>query len=515
MHALPELCSVPVSAPSNLFPVGYGGGTAPRFGLGLPAACPGTTGFRAGHELRRATYGRRGADWSSQRREVVPHEPHDWLHCAWAVANLRFVRVLQEPSTAAGLPPRRWQLCPRRRIQREGSASVCGVKVVPSWCSMMSLASSTRRASRRRLLWISAALPTALLPHCPRRDRARYERKLITEAESALRQADVLLLVQDIAKRFTQSDRDLIRRVADTAASRKAHFFLALNKADLLTGAHNWRGLSGRAERDRRAKCRELLMAKQDAVADAFEAAAMEAGLLPPDGLARADPPPLHCTSAWHGDGVLRLRSALASVAVPGEWRYPSGIHSDRTNLARVTEAIREALFRNLHQEVPYQAQQVNRGWRVTRKRELVIHQDILVPRRAHVNMLLGRRAATLSAISRAACRALEGIFQRRVHLYLHVAMTKRADGSGVGLEEGVEGVAMAQRGAVDAVGLHRQPLVQDAARQRVQDAVAGLGGLLGEAVPRSPPVADLSAARSAHEAQFLAPDAVWRPPAE
>lgn len=93
------------------------------------------------------------------------------------------------------------------------------------------------------------------------------------------------------------------------------------------------------------------------------------------------------------------------------------------TNIERVEEIIREKIFNNLHQEVPYHVYQANREWRLNHHGELVIHQDLIVNRKAYLHMLIGRGSKTLRVIREAAIRDLENLFGCKVHLFLHATV--------------------------------------------------------------------------------------------
>jgi len=213
------------------------------------------------------------------------------------------------------------------------------------------------------------------------------------------------------------------------------------------------------------------LEAKLELLADEFEAAAYDAGLVgaggfdaaSEDALPRADAAsvadgedtavadaapsasaslyrmaaPMWPTAAVSGEGVDALRTALLQVAVPREWEYARAMETDRSALERVTDAIREQLFHHLHQEVPYKVRQVNRSWRTAPNGDVVIDQDLIVPSKRVAAMLLARTAGPLRAINAGAVADAERIIGRPVRLFLHVSVK---EGSALPTAEGGSG---------------------------------------------------------------------------
>ncbi|GAX15924.1 GTPase [Fistulifera solaris] len=114
------------------------------------------------------------------------------------------------------------------------------------------------------------------------------------------------------------------------------------------------------------------------------------------------------------------------------EWELDS---SEQTNLSpeeRVTEIVREQLYRALHQELPYQLRQKNRFWYIDTDpntglpRRIQIWQDILVMTASHRDIVRGHQGRTLEHIRRRATKELQKLFQCTVvDLQLHVKLPK------------------------------------------------------------------------------------------
>ena len=182
---------------------------------------------------------------------------------------------------------------------------------------------------------------------------------------------------------------------------------LVLNKADLLSD-------------------REHRQHKFEQWVDTFEHIAYSEEAVDEGGLESLPVPRVHVTSAKLGRGVPELRDALTKLALPRPWDFSATVKTDRSDMERVSEIVREHIFKNLHQAVPFEIVQDTRSWNQLPNGDLVIHQDLLVPTRGVVAMLTGRGGSTVKAITRAAIRDLQLAFRRKVHLYLHISLKSR-----------------------------------------------------------------------------------------
>jgi small GTP-binding protein len=254
----------------------------------------------------------------------------------------------------------------------------------------------------------------------------RYDKDLVTAATDAVPEADAILFVVDIARRFDDGMRESVATLASLAA--KSHgaggggLVAVANKCDLVRGRRldpDQRRLSaylgpprhifGEREQEREAAAlaeqrrrrddpfhRDLLSLKLDLLFRALEESCARAGLLGEGSRTFADAvraagrqksggggeegddaaagrgaplvyahlPPLIPVSACFGQGVDDLRSRLLAAAVPRPWAFGADMVTDVPLTERVAEAIREQLFAVLHREVPYQIRQETRSWR-------------------------------------------------------------------------------------------------------------------------------------------------------
>jgi GTP-binding protein Era len=125
--------------------------------------------------------------------------------------------------------------------------------------------------------------------------------------------------------------------------------------------------------------------------------------------------------SALTGDGVEDLGAYLAAHLPPGPWLYPGDQLSDLPLRLLAAELVREQVFRQLHQELPYASAVETESWEEFKDGSVKIGAVIFVQREGQRPILLGKGGQRIKAIGAAARRELEGLLDRRVHLMLHV----------------------------------------------------------------------------------------------
>src|SRR6201994_2257327 len=85
--------------------------------------------------------------------------------------------------------------------------------------------------------------------------------------------------------------------------------------------------------------------------------------------------------SALSGDGVDDLRATLAAMVPPGPFHYPEDQMSDAPMRHLAAEITREKIFRQLHQELPYQSTVETDSWTERKDKSVRIEQTIFVER--------------------------------------------------------------------------------------------------------------------------------------
>jgi GTP-binding protein Era len=125
--------------------------------------------------------------------------------------------------------------------------------------------------------------------------------------------------------------------------------------------------------------------------------------------------------SALSGDGVDDLRHALAEMVPPGPFHYPEDQMSDAPMRHLAAEITREKIFRQLHQELPYQSTVETDSWTERQDKSIRIEQTIFVERESQRKIVLGKGGATIKSIGAESRKEIAEIAGVPVHLFLFV----------------------------------------------------------------------------------------------
>jgi len=251
----------------------------------------------------------------------------------------------------------------------------------------LSIVSPKVQTTRMRVLGVAVRDSTQLVfidtpgIFAPRR---RLDRAMVHAAWRGAEDADVVLLLADATRRID----DDTRRIIDGLKRSERKAMLALNKIDLVA--------------------REKLLP----LAQAFDAEGIFTDLF--------------MISAETGDGVEDLARTLAGRMPEGAWHYPADQLSDLPLRLLAAETTREHLFRQLHDELPYELAVEPESWEDFKDGSVRVAQVIYVQRENQKPIVLGRGGQRIKAVRSAAQRELEALLDRKVHLFLHVKV--RAD---------------------------------------------------------------------------------------
>jgi len=237
-------------------------------------------------------------------------------------------------------------------------------------------------------------------------DRSRGEQNALRrymrdQTLSAAGEADVALLLIDVAEvEQTSPERlgDAGRSVIDEIlAAVKAPVVLALNKVD------------------RVAKPALLPMLEAWSARGAFDE------LIP--------------ISALTGDGVDRLEAAIASRLPEGPALFPEDMVTDRAERFLAGELVREQLFRQLGEELPYAtAVVIDQFSERPEKGDVVIAATIFVERESQKGIVVGKGGQRIKAIGEAGRGAITQLLGCPVHLLLHVKVAPNWSKGGDGI---------------------------------------------------------------------------------
>ena len=242
--------------------------------------------------------------------------------------------------------------------------------------------SAKAQTTRARLLGIAIADQTQMILadtpgiFAPKR---RLDRAMVAAAWEGASEADAILLVVDAVK----LRRHELTPIVEALNGRKERKLLALNKVDAS------------------AKEPLLKLAEELVAAAGFDE--------------------VFFISALTGDGVPELKARLADLMPAGEWHYPEDQVSDASERLLAAEITREQLYRQLHEELPYDAAVRPESYTVRKDGSVEIRQQIVIARESQKPIVLGKRGARIKAIGEAARIELTALLGVKVHLFLHV----------------------------------------------------------------------------------------------
>ena len=209
--------------------------------------------------------------------------------------------------------------------------------------------------------------------------KRRLDRAMVAAAWEGAQEADAILLVVDARKKR----RDDIEPILESLKHRPERKILVLNKVDACAKE-------------------PLLIAAQELT-----------GVVPFDEV--------FFVSALSGDGVPELKERLAAMMPEGPWHYPEDQVSDASERLLACEITREQLYRQLHDELPYDSAVRPESYTQRKDGSVEIHQQIVVARDSQKGIVLGSKGAQIKKIGEAARKELTDLLGQKVHLFLHV----------------------------------------------------------------------------------------------
>jgi GTPase len=230
--------------------------------------------------------------------------------------------------------------------------------------------------------------------------KRRLDRAMVSAAWDGAHEADAILLVVDARKK----KRDYLEPILETLKGRPERKLLVLNKVDSTP--------------------KEPLLVMAEALTQ------------------EAEFDEVFFVSALTGDGVPELKQRLAALMPEGTWHYPEDQVSDASERLMAAEITREQLYRQLHDELPYDSTVRPEKYLTRKDGSIEIHQQIVIARETQRPIVLGKGGAKIKAIGEAARKELAQLLDAKVHLFLHVKVDERwADAREIYEEIGLEWV--------------------------------------------------------------------------
>ena len=132
--------------------------------------------------------------------------------------------------------------------------------------------------------------------------------------------------------------------------------------------------------------------------------------------------------SALTGDGVPKMKDELAGMMPEAAWIYPEDQVSDASERLLAAEITREQLYRQLHEELPYDSAVRPESYTQRADGSVEIRQQIVIGKASQKPIVLGKGGSRIKAIGEAARTELAEILGQKVHLFLHVKVSENWD---------------------------------------------------------------------------------------
>ncbi len=209
--------------------------------------------------------------------------------------------------------------------------------------------------------------------------KRRLERAMVKAAWSALRDADIIGVIVDVtSKDFTET-----QTILEQLNKKGKEPVLFLNKIDLV-------------------KPNDLLeiaalLTKNRKIAKTF------------------------MISALRGAGVQDFVDYCIQTLPRSPWLYPADQVTDLSQRLLAAEMTREKVFLYLQQELPYAITVETDKWQELDDGSVKIYQTIYVQRESQKPIVLGKGGHQIKLIGEKSRKELSQLFDRKVHLFLHV----------------------------------------------------------------------------------------------
>jgi GTPase len=210
-------------------------------------------------------------------------------------------------------------------------------------------------------------------------------KEMIKHAESALADADIILVMTDAARK-TELPQEVSMRVLQMCRTKPV--FLVINKVD-------------------KANKVELLP-----IIQVFAQERQFKEIIPISALKR--------------DNLEAILKTIIHYLPEHEAFYPKDIVSEYPERFFVAEFIREKLFEKFREEIPYSTAVEIREFKEREKGKTLINADIIVERDSQKGIVIGKKGEALKEIGTEARREIENFLQHEVFLELHVKVREK-----------------------------------------------------------------------------------------
>jgi GTP-binding protein Era len=135
----------------------------------------------------------------------------------------------------------------------------------------------------------------------------------------------------------------------------------------------------------------------------------------------------VHMASALTGAGIKDFQQYLLSKAKPEPWIYSKDATTDQSPIELCHELVREKIFKHTNMEIPYLVVIDTIGWTELLDGSLRIDQNIIVLKKSHLKILIGKGGKTIQSIKEEAAFDMQMALGRPVILTFEMKVSKYA----------------------------------------------------------------------------------------
>jgi len=210
-------------------------------------------------------------------------------------------------------------------------------------------------------------------------------KEMVKHAESALADADIILVMNDISRK-TELPQEVSMRILPLYKAKPV--FLVINKVDKVNKE-------------------ELLP-----IIQTFAQEGQFKEIIPISALKR--------------DNLNAILKTIIKYLPEHKAFYPTDIVSEYPERFFVAEFIREKLFEKFREEIPYSTAVEIREFKERETGKTLINADILVERDSQKGIVIGKKGEALKEIGTEARREIENFLQHEIFLELHVKVREK-----------------------------------------------------------------------------------------
>ncbi len=219
--------------------------------------------------------------------------------------------------------------------------------------------------------------------------RSLLHKSMVRSAKAALMEVDIILLVVGLEEDAPSSELKVILRLLKKAAKPA---ILAINKIDLIK--------------------KERLLP----IIEAYSRLYLFDSIIP--------------ISALYGDGLETLREEVKKRLSTGHQFFPPDMRTDKSEEFLIAEIIREKIYYETRQELPYSSAVTVERLEEDPERDLInVMAIIYVEKASQKGMIIGKNGRMIKRIGTNARIEIEKIFSAKVYLELFVKVEKNWSG--------------------------------------------------------------------------------------